>query len=161
MGYVEELRALVGHRRVILNGSVAVIEDAAGRVLLQRRSDGRWGLPGGLMEQGESFEETARREVLEETGLTLGALELLGIWSGREFLCRAANGDEFYSVTAAYRTGDWRGELRSPDGESLGFAWAAPEALPEDMAGSHRRILAESRREKDKGDGTCASFPGT
>lgn len=161
MGYVEELRARIGHQRVILNGSVAVIVDAAGQVLLQRRADGRWGLPGGLMELGESFEETVRRETLEETGLILGELELLGIWSGRDFLCRAANGDEFYSVTAAYRTGDWRGELCAPDGESLGFTWAPPDALPEDMVGSHRRILAEGRTERNKGDGTCDSFPGT
>jgi 8-oxo-dGTP pyrophosphatase MutT (NUDIX family) len=32
-----------------------------------------WGLAGGLMELGESTEETARREVLEETGLTINA----------------------------------------------------------------------------------------
>ena len=69
---------------MILNGSVAVVTDDAGRVLLQHRSDGRWGLPGGLMELGESCEDTARRETREETGLALGGLRLLGVWSGKD-----------------------------------------------------------------------------
>ena len=151
MGYVEELRALVGHRPLILNGSVALLTDSEGRVLLQHRADGRWGLPGGLMEPGESFEETARREVFEETGLTPGELRLLGVWSGKEYFCRAANGDEFWSVTAAFLAREWTGALAEPDGESLGFGWFGSGELPEDMAGSHRRIIAESLN-TEKGD---------
>ena len=47
-------------------------------VLLQLRSDnGKWGHPGGFMEFGETVEDTARREVFEETGLKLGKLEFL------------------------------------------------------------------------------------
>ena len=143
MGYMEDLRALVGRRCVILNGSVAVVRNAAGEILLQHRSDGRWGLPGGLMELGESCEETARRETKEETGLELGALRLLGVWSGKDCFCRAGNGDEFYAVTTAYLAEEWQGELKAPDVESLGFAWAGLAALPENMPASHRRILLE------------------
>ena len=145
MGYMEELRALVGHRCVILNGSVAVVRSGEGKILLQLRDDGRWGLPGGLMELGESCEETARRETKEETGLDLGRLTLLGVWSGRDFFCRARNGDEFYAVTAAYLAEDWSGTLRDPDGESLGFAWTELSDLPENMPATHRRILTERR----------------
>ena len=144
MGYVEELRSLIGHRPVILNGSVVLLVDGRGRILLQHRDDGRWGLPGGLMELGESFEETARREVREETGLIPGPMRFLGVWSGRDYLCRTANGDEFYSVTAAFLTREWSGTLAEAAGESVGFDWAEPGALPKDTVGSHRRIIAES-----------------
>ena len=37
-----------------------------------------WGIPKGVREEGESLEETARRETLEETGVTAGPLEPLG-----------------------------------------------------------------------------------
>ncbi|WP_321166921.1 NUDIX domain-containing protein [Oceanobacillus kimchii] len=40
-------------------------------MLLQKRHDGSWGLPGGLMDLEESFEEVAMREVFEETGLVV------------------------------------------------------------------------------------------
>lgn len=54
------------------------------------------------MELGESMEDTARREVFEETGLCLGELKLIDIFSGSDNFVTAQNGDEFYCVTAAY-----------------------------------------------------------
>ncbi|SHN35955.1 NUDIX domain-containing protein [Actinacidiphila paucisporea] len=79
--YVAELRSLLGHRPVIFPGASVVVTDDRGRVLLLARADtGGWGLPAGLMDPGESFEDTARREVLEETGLIVGELALLGLF---------------------------------------------------------------------------------
>ena len=85
MGYVKELRKLVGNRPLILPGAVVIILNEQNEMLLQHRSDGGWGLPGGIMELGESMEETARREVQEETGLVVGELELMGIFSGEDY----------------------------------------------------------------------------
>jgi 8-oxo-dGTP diphosphatase len=62
-----------------------VIVDAAGRVLLIRRGNppfkGDYALPGGFVEIGETVEEACRREVLEEVGLTVGDLRLVGVYS--------------------------------------------------------------------------------
>jgi ADP-ribose pyrophosphatase len=59
---------------------VSTIVAAAGRVLLCRRAEppaaGCWALPGGFMECGESLEEAAARETLEETGVRLAAQDL-------------------------------------------------------------------------------------
>jgi 8-oxo-dGTP diphosphatase len=58
----------------------AIIKDQAGRLLLIQRGHepeaGRWSLPGGRIEPGESDEQAVVRETLEETGLrvTCGAL---------------------------------------------------------------------------------------
>ncbi|WP_438855802.1 NUDIX hydrolase [Agromyces sp. M3QZ16-3] len=57
----------------IVPAAGAVITDDDGRVLLVRRGAppqrGRWSVPGGRLEPGESFADAAAREVLEETGL--------------------------------------------------------------------------------------------
>lgn len=81
MDYVKELRKLVGTRPLILPGSVVIMLNNDNQILLQHRHDGGWGVPGGLMELGESLEDTARREVKEETGLTVGSLKLLDVFS--------------------------------------------------------------------------------
>jgi ADP-ribose pyrophosphatase YjhB (NUDIX family) len=63
-------------------GSSAVVEDQEGRILLQRRSDsGNWALPGGTMEIGETFGESAIREVKEETGFDVRIDRIVGIYS--------------------------------------------------------------------------------
>ena len=145
MGYIEELRALVGHRRLILCGSCAVVENERGEVLLLQRKDppGRWCFPGGLMELGESTEVTVRREVLEETALRLGELELIGIYSGEGSLCRASNGDEWYVVNVAYAARSWSGVPAVADDESAALGWFSPLSPPEELASSHKRILRD------------------
>lgn len=77
-----------------------VIIDKAQRVLLiQRRDNGHWQPPGGILELGESFEAGARREIYEETGLTVEAERLTGAYKNMMkgvvvlvFRCRAISG---------------------------------------------------------------------
>jgi 8-oxo-dGTP diphosphatase len=62
-----------------------VIRDDEGRIVLIRREnapfkDG-YALPGGFVEIGETVEAACRREVLEETGLAIGTLHLIGVYS--------------------------------------------------------------------------------
>ncbi len=60
----------------------AVVHDAAGRLLMVRRGRepgrGRWTLPGGRCEPGETADQAVVREVREETGLTVAAGPLVG-----------------------------------------------------------------------------------
>lgn len=61
----------------------AVVQDDRGRILLVLRARapeaGRWTIPGGHLEPGETLEECARREVLEETGLDIAVGRELGV----------------------------------------------------------------------------------
>lgn len=96
---------------VPLVGVGAIIAEA-GRVVLVKRAHaplaGEWSIPGGALEVGELVREAAAREALEETGLTVEATELLGVFDrvlrddeGRvryhyllvDFLCRRVQGD--------------------------------------------------------------------
>ena len=62
-----------------------VVIDAKGRLLLVRRGrppfKGKYALPGGFAEIGETIEDACRRELMEETGIKAGKLELLGVYS--------------------------------------------------------------------------------
>jgi ADP-ribose pyrophosphatase YjhB (NUDIX family) len=63
-------------------GSSAVVMDSENRILLQRRSDsGNWALPGGTMDIGETFAQSAIREVKEETGFDVRIERIVGIYS--------------------------------------------------------------------------------
>ena len=147
MGYIEDLRKLIGHKCISLTGSVVIITDADGRILLQKRTHpkGRWGLPGGLMELGESCEETAAREVREETSLDIEAdkIKLFGVYSGREYFCTGETGDEWYVVVIAYTCDAFKGEPKINDGESEELRWFSVDEIPDSLANSHRQIITD------------------
>lgn len=117
MGYIEELRKTVGNQPLILVGVAVAVINEQGEFLLQKRQDGLWGVPGGFIELGESTEEAGRREVLEETGLEVGKLDLVGVFSGKQYFVHLPNGDEFYPVTIAYMTNELKGGSLKADGE--------------------------------------------
>ncbi|MEK3886383.1 NUDIX hydrolase [Bacillus sp. FSL K6-3431] len=145
LGYVEDLRNIVGHRPLIFVGAVTVIIDELGRLLLQQRKfpKGAWGITGGLMELGESTEEVAKREVFEETGLKIDELKLINVYSGAQNYIKAENGDEFYVVTIAYFSENIEGELIVDTSESLTFQFFYPDELPGNIVKSHKIILDE------------------
>ncbi len=141
--YYKFLRKYVGTKPLILPGSTVIILNELGEVLLQKRPEGRWGLPGGLMNLGESFEQVAIREVLEETGLHIQNLRLLHVFSGEEFYAKAPNGDEFYGVTAVFLTNEVEGELHKHSSETIDVQYFNCRKLPDRMVGSHRRFIEQ------------------
>lgn len=144
MGYVEELRKEIGHRPVILVGVAVLIRNERGELLLRQKKDGSWGLPGGLMELGESAEETGRREVREETGLRLGELKLYSVISGADQHIRLPNGDEFYGVTILFSAEEvLDGEMAADGEEAIELAYFPPDRLPIQMNQRIRAMIAE------------------
>jgi len=145
MGYIMDLRAYVGHRPLIQVGSSVFVEDSEGRVLLQLRTDNhQWSFSAaGSMEPGEAPEETARRELLEETGLTARTLELYGTYSGPEEHYVYPNGDDVYNVEFAYACRDWSGTLKCQEGEVEALRFFPLDGLPATLSGQVRRRFSD------------------
>ena len=132
MDYIPYLRSMVGPKPVIMVTAGVVIFNSDGELLLQHRADGSgWGPIGGFMELGETVQETARREVLEETGLTVGNLELFGVFS-RDEIQMFSNGDQLQVVTVSYLTDKVSGTLQ-PDAQGLELRYFPLYALPEHL----------------------------
>ncbi|MDX1805697.1 MAG: NUDIX hydrolase [Paenisporosarcina sp.] len=141
MEYYQEIRQYVGHRPLILPGAVVIIQNEFNEILLQERKPGLFGLPGGLMDLGESLEETASREVLEETGLSVSDLELCQVFSGPDYYFKIDNGDEFYSVTVVYQTKTFTGTLQANAEETLSLSFFPIDNLPHQLLASNKNFL--------------------
>jgi ADP-ribose pyrophosphatase YjhB (NUDIX family) len=146
MGYVDELRLLIGQRPILLPGANLLVLDADGRVLLQRRTDtGEWGIIGGGMELDETIEETAHRELKEELGLEACELELVDLVSGPRFRRTYPNGDQIHGLGVVFVVRGLRGELRLDPAEVQAVAYFALDDLPPNMHDSSRFVLERFR----------------
>ena len=141
MNYVDTIRKKIDHDDLILAGSNIIITDSSHRILLQKRSNGTWGLLGGLMEIGESLEETAIREVKEEAHIDIAALKLLNVFSGPQYHFTLQNKDQIYVVTALYYAKQVGGELRADGNESLALDYFDLENLPENMEEEYKTYI--------------------
>lgn len=130
MSYVKNIRKKIGHDPLILIGSNVIIEKN-GKILLQQRANGNWGLPGGLMEFGETLEYTAEREVFEETNLEVSNLKLINLYSGKDYVFTLDNKDHINVVTAVYYTNQFTGQMNGNNDETLDLKFIDPNNLPE------------------------------
>jgi ADP-ribose pyrophosphatase YjhB (NUDIX family) len=138
-GALEPLRATLFSRPTPLSTGDAAIFDEQGRLLLIKRADnGKWALPGGALEVGETPVQGVLREALEETGLACEARALIGVHDSRLcgstspyhlymylFLCRPLNSTTASTPTHAH--------------ESLDMGWFSEDQLPapEDIDPGH------------------------
>ena len=125
-------------------GCSAMVFDAGRRsVLLVRRADnGRWCVPGGYMEPGESLTETCVREVQEETGLVVRVVRLVGVYTNPHLLLEYPDGNCLQLVVFHFEAAVVEGALATSDETTAAayFTYAETEKL--DMSGLDRqRVL--------------------
>jgi 8-oxo-dGTP diphosphatase len=113
-----------------------------GQIVLIKRGNepgkGKYALPGGFVEYGETLEECAVREVYEETGLRAEVLDLVGIYSdpGRD--------PRGHIITATFHLRARGGELKAGD-DAEGVSVHALDDLPE-LAFDHRKMISDFLR---------------
>lgn len=112
-----------------LPSTIGVIE-RSGRYLLVKRARepmrGKWDAVGGFLQGAESPEDCLRREALEETGLHVTPVQVLGAFSS------VYGSSELNTVGIAYRCAvlDDSVEIHL-SGENSAFEWFAPDAIPQ------------------------------
>jgi 8-oxo-dGTP diphosphatase len=148
MNYMEGLRRRVGSALIPLVYGSVLAADENGRILFQRRSDfNRWGLPGGILEPGESPAQCARRETLEETGWAVRPIRLAAVLSSPRHAVLYPNGDRVQQITFFFECAIDGGSSR-PDGkESSALAFFSPENPPSTLP--WYRLALEERNRRD------------
>lgn len=130
--YITWLRSRIGSRKTLLAYTSALIRDDQGRVLFQQRADFKemWGLPGGLLEIGESFTECVKREALEETGYHVEPIRLIGLYASPEFDVCYPNGDEVQQFTVALECRVVGGRAQTDEAEVVQQHFFDPSEVP-------------------------------
>jgi len=99
-----------------------------GKILLAReRDDQRWALPGGWADSWLSPIENARKELQEETGLTVQAVELIGLLDSRR--CLSITNTPMHAYTLMFRGLNPEGEFKC-NVETSETGWFSVDSLP-------------------------------
>jgi ADP-ribose pyrophosphatase YjhB (NUDIX family) len=100
--------------RLAVGCSAAVLDPTGMKILLIRRADnGRWAVPGGYMEPGETFKEACAREVLEETGLCVRPGRLIAVYTSPHVLLEYPDGNCLQLVVLHFAAERVGGGLRT------------------------------------------------
>lgn len=143
MGYIEQLRKLVGNHPLLMAGAALLVHDNEDRLLLLQRADNRtWGLPGGAVEPGERAEDTVRRETLEETGLHVLDMELFGVYSGPELFYEYPNGDQVYNLSIVFSANPKLEDIHL-NSEHIDWDFFPFQNLPAEISPPQQPILRE------------------
>lgn len=107
----------------------AIVVDRSGRILLQRRGDnGMWAPPGGGMELGESVTQCAIRETLEETGIAVRVVGMVGVYSDPDHRAAYPDGEVCQEFSVCLLCEPTGGSL-AISAESTDAGWFEPSAL--------------------------------
>jgi 8-oxo-dGTP diphosphatase len=121
-----------------------IIELDSGIILIERKNEPLgWALPGGFVDYGESLEDAAIRESLEETSLRINDLKLLGCYSD------PARDSRMHTVSTVFVA---QGEGRPKAGDdAASLRIFSPESLPEKLCFDHSRIITDYLHRKRSG----------
>ena len=151
--YIMDLRKIVGHRTLIQCAGSVIIVDDKGRILLGQRTDNHlWGYAGGSVEIDEKVEDTAKRELFEETGLYADSMEFFMVNSGPEVHYVYPNGDEVSNIEIIYICRDYHGTLKRQEEEISDLRFFDVEDVTLDMISPPIRPVIDKFLKEAKND---------
>lgn len=113
----------------VVPSASAIVTDEQGRILLIKRRDNTlWALPGGGHDIGETIADTAVREVKEETGLDVEVTGLVGVYTNPQHVVAFSDGEVRQQFSLSFTTKVLGGTLAIDD-ESTEIAWTHPDDM--------------------------------
>ena len=144
MSYIMNLRKKIGTEPIIMVGACVLIFNEHKQLLMHLRKDnGCWGLVGGSMELGETLEEVAEREMLEETGLKPLQLDFYKTFSGPNFYYKYPHGDEVFNVVTAFICTTYTGSLKYDATEATDIRFFDITNLPSNISPPDQLVIQE------------------
>ena len=131
--YLGKLRKFVGTKKIITNGAIGAIIDDEGRVLLIRRRDNNiWALPGGAMELDESIYDCLVHEFKEETGLDVLSATPVAIYSEPRFSSiHQPSGNQYQPIVLFFQINEWTGTVVQETDETVDARFFPLDTLPD------------------------------
>jgi len=125
--------------------SAVLFDGGREKILLTRRADnGRWCLPGGHLESGESVAEACIREIWEETGLEVRVVRLIGVYSSPHFVLDYGERGRFQVVACNFEVEPIGGTLGLSDETTEVGYFSAQEIAGLDLLEHHRERVADA-----------------
>ncbi len=123
--------------------AVAIVDE--GKLLLLRRKDNKkWTMPGGTLEFGESLSDCAVREVKEESGLSVEITDIIGTYTDPNIRVAYSDGEVRQEFTIVY-AGKFVSDNVILDEESSAFCWVPFAEIDKyDLADSQRRRIIDA-----------------
>lgn len=118
-----------------LAGAEAAAFRAGELLLIRRRDDGLWALPGGSVEVGQTLAEAAQRELWEEAGIRGRVTKLLGIFDSRFW--RSQTKAQGYAAVFLVEPGN---SMPVPGPEATDVSFFREDDLPSLSPGHHLRV---------------------
>jgi 8-oxo-dGTP pyrophosphatase MutT (NUDIX family) len=136
----------IGKSATLMVGCAAVIFDAKReKILLTRRADnGRWCLPGGRMEPGETAAEACEREAWEETQLRVKVSRLVGIYTDPNLVIQYEDSKTFQVIAMCFEAEIVSGKVGLSN-ETTEVGWFTPsQMMAMDLVDHHPQRIADA-----------------
>ena len=126
---------------MVIVGLGVIIKNNSGKILIGKRKNSLapyYSIPGGKLDDGESFEDGAKREILEETGLILNNIKVIGVTNNLETYKKY----DIHTVSIELFCDDFSGIPENLEPEKCdGWEWHEPKDLPLPMADFSRMSI--------------------
>jgi 8-oxo-dGTP pyrophosphatase MutT (NUDIX family) len=142
LGQLVQIRELTGKDyKFLLPAARAVIRDSGGKLLFVRRRDnGKWVMPSGSQELGETIYDCMRRETKEEAGIEVTSATIMAIYN------YFATTDDFYqTLHVQFLVNEWSGDVIRETDETIDARfWSIDEiraAVPEKISSYYLEVV--------------------